>query len=151
LAASCRSLLVGQAVEVQVLEAAPDAVPDGLASYDGAIIGWGAYMHIPGRARRIAFLGQLRRHIRPGGPLLVSYFARRVDGRAFRSKAAIARVIRRLRFSSEPVEIGDSLDRTFDHWFTESDIRSELEQAGFETVSTAADPYGHAVATSRRG
>ena len=57
----------------------------------------------------------------------------------------IASVLRRVRRSNEPVEIGDTLDGTFDHYFTEEEIKAELEAAGFEMIHYAADPFGHAV------
>lgn len=146
---ACRRLFEREGIEVAVLSGEPDTVPSDVGTHDGAIVGWGGYMHIPGREARVRFLSQFRAQLTDGGPLLVSFFARREGARSFRAKAAIARFIRRARLSTEPVEVGDSLDRTFDHWFSAGEIRSELEDAGFDAVLVSDQPYGHAVGIAR--
>ena len=130
--------------------AAPDVVPDGLGTFDAAVIGWGGYMHIPGRATRVAFLQQLRRHLHPGAPVLLSFFERASSARRFRAVGAIATFVRRARMSSEPVELGDSLAGSFDHHFTRDELLAELEAGGFEPVEYASVPYAHAVARAAR-
>ncbi len=47
------------------------------------------------------------------------------------------------------MELGDSLRDTFDHHFTEDEVRGELAEAGFEMLHFAACPYGHAVGVVR--
>src|SRR5512143_569500 len=55
----------------------PDEVPaEPTGPYDGAIVGSGGYMHLVGRARRVALLQQLRARLRNGAPLLISFFVR---------------------------------------------------------------------------
>ena len=58
----------------------------------------------------------------------------------------IAYFIHRLRRSPYSLELGDDLDGTFDHHFTESEIAEELFAGGFEMVNFSHTPYGHAVA-----
>lgn len=70
----CRCLLNKVGVNAGIFLTEPDNVPNELGSYDGLIIGWGGYMHIIGADNRIRFLKQCRKHIRPEGPILVSFF-----------------------------------------------------------------------------
>jgi SAM-dependent methyltransferase len=145
----CRRLVADEGIAVATALCPPDRVPDGVGRHDGAIMGWGGYMHIPGRAARVGFLEQIRSHLLPGGPLLLSFFSNRQPSRSDRWVAGIAGVIRRVRRSRDPVEIGDRLAGTFDHRFCEEEIASELESAGFEMVHFAHQPYGHAVGRLR--
>ncbi len=75
--------------------------------------------------------------------------SRGTDSRRFRLIHVVARFIRRLRLNAEPVERGDALAGTFDHYFTESEIRDELEQSGFELIAYHSTPYGHALGCAR--
>jgi len=108
-------------VEGRVITSRSDEAPEGLGVYDGAIVGWGAYMHIPGRGKRVAFLKQCREHVRPGSPILLSFFTRPANNWEFRWVNAIAGSVRRLRRCAEKVELGDKLMGTFDHFFTRED------------------------------
>ncbi len=51
-----------------------DQCPDGERTYDGLIVGWGAYMLIQGRARRVEFLRNLHAKGWEKSPLLLSFF-----------------------------------------------------------------------------
>jgi hypothetical protein len=94
-------------------------------------MGWGGYIHIPGRERRIHFLRGFRKHVKPGGPLLVSFISRSESGRV-KISFAVARLVRALSLSLEPVELGDTLSGLwFQHEFSAAEIRDELGQAGF--------------------
>jgi SAM-dependent methyltransferase len=106
---SCIELLAEQRIQAEVIVSAPDEVPESLGIYDGLIVGWGAYLHIQGRHARVEFLKQFRRHVHLGGPILLSFWARESEARGFRWTYAVARCVRRLRRSREPVEPGDSL------------------------------------------
>jgi hypothetical protein len=64
----CRRLLADEGLAVSAAVSPPDHVPDGVGQSDGAIIGWGGYMHIPGRPARVNFMQQIRSHLPPGGP-----------------------------------------------------------------------------------
>lgn len=138
-------LLERQGIPARLAVARPDEVPDGFAGYDGVIVGWGGYMHIQGRERRIEFLHELHSRMKRGGPLLLSFFTRPVTGRRYVLVRAIANGIRAVRFATERLETGDRLDRTLDHHFTETEIRAEMEAAGFEMVFYSEEGYGHAV------
>jgi hypothetical protein len=145
LAERARELLSESGVEGRVITSRPDEVPDGLGMYDGAIVGWGAYAHIPGRSKRVAFLKQCREHLRPGSPILLSFFTRPANSREFRWVHAIAGSVRGLRRCAEKVELGDTLMGAFDHFFTREEIQGELEEGGFREEFYAETPCGHAV------
>ncbi len=145
LVAYARETLSRLGVPVRLELAPPGGVPEGLGRHVGAIVGWGGYMHIPGRGARIAFLRGLRRHVDAGAPLLVSFFTRAGPSRRLDWTLRIARTLRRLRRSPDVVEYGDTLDRTFDHLFTKDEIAQEMAAADFALVSYAETPYGHAV------
>jgi len=143
------SLLKELGLGATVVLADPDGVPSGLPVFDGVVVGWGAYMHIPGRGSRIEFLRRLREHVKDGGPILLSFFTRPERSRPLLWTWRIARAVRRLRGSRFAVELGDSLRDTFDHHLTEGEVRGELAEAGFEMLRFAASPYGHAVGVAR--
>jgi len=143
--AACKTMLEVQGMEANVVPAKPNEVPDSLGIYDGAIIGWAAYTHMVGRGRRVAFLKQMHEHIKPDGPLLLSFFTYQ-ESISNRLKFRIARAIRFIR-RAEPVEPGDRISTRFDHQFTEKEIREELAAAEFEVIFYSEKGYGHAVAT----
>ncbi|HEX6057402.1 MAG TPA: class I SAM-dependent methyltransferase [Gemmatimonadaceae bacterium] len=117
----------------------PDRAPASGGPYDGAIAGWSSYMLVPGRARRIAFLREMRPLLRVGAPLLLSFFTRRADSPRHRIVAAVGRGVRRLR-RDEPVEIGDDLFPGYSHAFTEEEILAEASAAGYRL--TRFEPQG---------
>jgi hypothetical protein len=140
-----RRLMDREQLGGRVFAASAGGVPTDIdRPYDGLIVGWGGYMHIPGRKNRIGFLTALRRHVPAGAPLLVS-FLRRQGGRRYDAAYAIARLVRRLRRSPDPVERGDSLGLTFDHHFAKAEIQAELAESGFDLVEFHEFPMGHAV------
>ena len=132
----------GQKIFAQLGEAysvtlcAPDRVPSGSVTYDGLLVGWGGYMHIPTSRRRIQFLRALRDRAQPHSPLLLSFFTRaaessRCDLIAYR----VARICRTLRLApkNDSVELGDDLDAgQYVHRFTRDELQAELGDAGFE-------------------
>jgi 2-polyprenyl-3-methyl-5-hydroxy-6-metoxy-1,4-benzoquinol methylase len=135
---------------VRFVQAAPDEVP-ALGTFDGAIVGWGGYIHIVGRNARIDFLRGIARQLAPGAPLLVSFLTRPERSRAFAISTAIAATIRRLR-RAEPIECGDDITHvgTFAHCFTRAEIAGELESAGlrvdwFDAKDIRAVKDGYAV------
>lgn len=130
--------------DVQLVLSEPDAVPDTIIGpFDAVIVGWGGYVHIRGRAARIAFLEQLRSQTADGAPLLVSFFVRSGHDRQFDLSRSVAIAVRRLRRVDEPVELGDTVAGTFDHYSTWDEIEDELGAAGFVIVekSDATFPY----------
>lgn len=148
LLSSCRELLQVEGLEARVVSARPGRVPRELDTYDAAICGWGAYMHVAGRRHRIRFLSEFRDHLRPEGFLLLSFFTRQ-DSRSQRLAIGIARGLRRFRRAEAP-EAGDRIAGSFDHHFTETEIRNELLEAGFAPVLYSERPYGHAVGRALR-
>jgi hypothetical protein len=108
----------------------PDTVPSGLPVYDGLIVGWSAYTHIPTRLRRIAFLQALRQRALPHSPLLISFFTRLPDSR----DDLVYRTARLCRFfgDRELLSLGDHLEwRRYVHRFARDELEAELRTAGF--------------------
>ena len=64
---ACRDLLRAEGLSARVVEAKPGQVPEELGIYDGAVCGWGAYMHVAGRESRVEFLRGFRAHLRSWG------------------------------------------------------------------------------------
>lgn len=142
---AARAAFARLALDVRILPAAPGAVPEGPGTFEGLIVGWSAYMHVPGRAARVAFLRALRARAAPGAPVLLSFVARRGPSRSLTWTFRIASLLRAARLSRDPVEYGDTLDPTLDHQFTRQEVEGELREAGFEPVEWSDEPYGHAV------
>jgi hypothetical protein len=114
----------------------PDSVPPGPPIYDGLVVGWDAYTHIPTKTRRIAFLQALSRRALGHSPLLISFFARRTRSRdeiLVHRTARLARFF--LRGREEPLELGDRISfARFVHWFTRDEVEAELKTAGFRVA-----------------
>lgn len=142
---SFENLLARGKTKIRIFQSAYDEVPDLLDLYDGAIIGWGGYMHIPNREQRILFLRQFRAHLNPGSPILVSFFTRSPYSRQHKLIANLATTIQKLLFKKKSIEEGDTLSGTFDHYFTESEIEAEFRAGGFKLKSFSSESYGHAV------
>jgi hypothetical protein len=121
----------------------PEAAP-GNRTYDGIMVGVGAYALIPGRDRRVAFLEGARAAARPSAPILVSFSVRTSQSRYFDVVAVVAKALRRL-LRRTAAEIGDDLVPNFVHYFTETEIASELSRAGFEMKLYSRRAHGHAV------
>jgi hypothetical protein len=142
--AYANALLEKEGLPPSVRHVARDATPKATAAYDGIIVGWSGYMLIQGRARRIAFLRQLRTLTRDGAPLLVSFFARTGIERRFKVITAIGNAFRHL-LGRERLQLGDDLDPNYVHYFTKAEIASEFEAAGFGLAYFGTRGYGHAV------
>jgi hypothetical protein len=110
----------------------PDSAPPGSPIYDGLIVGWSAYTHIPTRPRRIAFLQAIRQRAVPASPLLISFFTRLAhsyDAVVYRT-ASVCRLF--LRGDKELSKPGDHLEwRRYLHRFTRDEVEAELRSAGF--------------------
>lgn len=116
-----------------------EQAPDG--SYDAVIIGWSAYMLIPGRELRVALLRQLHAILPDRAPLLLSFFTRAGSERRFRRIARIGSAIR-LLMGRSAVEPGDDLVPNYVHWFTREEIEAELRDGGFEPADFAPQHAG---------
>lgn len=140
-------LLEREALPPRVLYAPPDTCGEHSAIYDGLIIGWGAYMLIQGRARRVALLQSMRAQVHPGAPVLVSFFFRSPAARRFRVTTAIGNTLRWL-LGREGLELGDALEPEYVHYFTKDQITAELQEGGFALECYSEDQYGHVVGTA---
>jgi hypothetical protein len=141
-----QTLLQQGAIDATVTSAEVNEVPAQLRYYGGIIVGWGAYTHIPGRARRIKFLRSLRRLVQAGEPILLSFWTR--DGIAAEEKSIyrIAKLLRSLRPGAEEVEFGDHItERGYHHWFEEAEIAGELKASSFRMCHYSLTQYPHAV------
>ena len=138
-----------EGLSIRMHHVAPSNVPHLDTTFDGVLIGWGAYMHVSGSKTRISFLKSIRQLVQEDTPLLLSFFTRNPDSKRFRYIQRIASAIRTLRRSTIPVELGDTLDGTLDHYFTQEELADELQAGGFKIVHYDEHPYGHAVALAR--
>ena len=125
-----------------------DGCPDGEINYDGAIVGWSAYMLIQGRETRVAFLKALRKRLLPNSPVLLSFFHRKRESRSYKLTFWIANLFRRLKLQ-ERIELGDDLVPNFVHNFSKEEVDSELREGGFSMIVYNDRPYGHAVGVVR--
>lgn len=111
----------------------PDSVPLGPRIYDGLVVGWTVYTHIPTKARRSAFLQALSQRALPNSPLLISFFARHSTSS---DEALVYRTARLCQFflrgRKEPLELGDRISfARFVHSFTCDEVEAELRTGGF--------------------
>jgi hypothetical protein len=119
----------------------PDRVPQGLRIYDGLVVGWTVYTHIPTKMRRVTFLQALSERALPGSPLLISYFARQSSAR---DDVLVHRTARFWRFClrgrKEPLEVGDRISFVrFVRSFTRDEVEAELRAAGFRSAHHGAE------------
>lgn len=145
LAAVARRLLQSDGFTAEVTVAARDTCPESEKQYDGLIVGWGAYMLIQAREKRIAFLKAMRATVPAKAPLLLSFFHRSPQARRFKIITFVGNILRRIRRKSL-LEVGDSLAPNYVHLFTRDELKVELQQAGFDLVFYDSAEYGHAVA-----
>lgn len=119
----------------------PDGVPQGPRIYDGLVVGWTVYTHVPTKARRVAFLQALSERALAGSPLLVSYFARQSrasDDVLVHRTARLWRFL--LRGRKEPLEVGDRISYArFVRSFTSDEVEAELRAAGFRSAHHGAE------------
>ncbi|MFL6374811.1 MAG: SAM-dependent methyltransferase [Pyrinomonadaceae bacterium] len=140
-----RNLFAQEKIEGEFHLTEPDAVWHFDEIYDGAIVGWSAYMLIQTREFRIDFLRGMRAQLSEGAPILVSFFAGRSDELYFKRIHSMANILRRL-LGRDKTELGDDLrPLSFAHWFLEIEIQMEFAEAGFKVAYYNGEVYGHAV------
>ena len=66
-------------------------------------------------------------------------------GRQFEISRRVATAVRRIRFVDEPVELGDTVAGTFDHYSTWDEVTNEMERAGFAVVETSNALFPHII------
>jgi hypothetical protein len=143
-------VLTAEGFEPTVAVVPRDSCPPGDPSYSGIIIGWGAYTNVRGSQKRNALLRAIRERLFEGSPILLSFFSRDPAALRFHLTAKVANLVRRLA-RQETVELGDFLAPNYVHYFTESQLRCELEAAGLTLVMYRAQPFAHAVAIAAAG
>lgn len=143
-------LLKKEGLEPDVKVVPRDKGPGLVGSYDGIIVGWGVYMLIRGRQQRIEFLKALRGGAKAGCPVLLSFFYRAVSEGRYARIARIANLIKALLGRKDLVEEGDDLHlryiaSSYVHYFTQDEVRGELESAGFRLDLYNTKHYAHAI------
>ncbi len=122
-----------------------NTIPGEIKKYDGIIIGWGAYSHITGSKRRIAFLSDLLPFMHEDSRLMISF----VWSSARNRKDKVIRIVSDLFgiFSNgNKFEDGDRLVPDFIHFFTKEEIINELAEAKYKMIDYSNDDYGIAIA-----
>lgn len=119
-----------------------------LATYDAIVFSWYCYSYLPGRERRIAVLDRARRHLAPGGHVILTFMLRD-PGMSDRTRSAVARLAGVTGGNWRP-EPGDVVSRVshgvhFEHRATPEEIRAEGEAAGLRCVACDVQPVGLAV------
>lgn len=141
-----QQLIAATANHSRMLQSPPDAIPPNLeGTFDAVLVGWTGYTHIRRRATRISFLRSLRALVDRDAPMLLSFFLRSPDDRTFPTARMLASGIQRIRGSREPIELGDTMAGTFDHYFAWDEIESELASGGFAVLESSNSPYPHLV------
>lgn len=148
LAAAAAALVTAHGWSDRVHPMPRDGWPPGHGTFDGVVLGWGSYMLVPSRPRRVAFLREVRSALEPDAPVLLSFFPRDREGRYADTVVRVANVIRSVR-RQEPVTLGDRLVPNLVHYFSRDEIDAELRDGGFELVAFERSPYGHAVGVAR--
>lgn len=138
----------GLAPDVQLVSR--DTCPKTGKVYDGVVIGWGAYTLIRGKKQRVAFLRDLRRQMKKGSPLFLSFMCRTSIALHYRAIAVIGNALKMLLWRKDYLEEGDNLSFNrevfnYIHCFTREEILAELREAGFELAFYSSEGYGHAV------
>jgi hypothetical protein len=135
LAASARAFLAHRGFSDAAHHVPRDSFPRDAGDFAAVIVGWGAYSLIHGRDRRVQLLSQIRGHIDPGAPVLVSYFRRQDDYREARLTRRLANGLRKV--TRRPgIELGDTLSPNLVHVFTDSEIIDEARAAGFDVKTS---------------
>jgi SAM-dependent methyltransferase len=146
--ARARLAAAGLTAEVQVADVATAALA---GAYDVVLFSWFCYSYLPGRARRLAVLRAVRRHLAPGGRVVVSYVL--APPGASTLPARLARLAAWLSRSDWRPEPGDVfLRRTdtgcihYEHRFRPDEIEAEMREAGLVVICHEQDGDGNLAA-----
>lgn len=141
---SANALLEREEMRPDVRPATWDHCPPLDRKYDGIVVGWGAYMHIRGRDRRIQFLKELREAANMGAPVLLSFYVTSEKSRYHRWVGRIGNVAAVL-LRRERVDRGDCLLPFYAHFFTRPQVEAEMIAGGFEPVAFELYEYAHSI------
>jgi len=141
---AANELLRAEGQDATVQLAPRDRSPNTGTTYDGIILGWGAYTLVQGRRSRIALLQQLRSQTRARCPILLSFYYRLGTPWVYAIAAFVANTLRRV-LGRESAEVGDWLVPNYVHYFAQHEIVAELAEGGFDTIHYSTTGYGHAV------
>ncbi len=129
--------------------APPNTIPTDIAGpFDAALFGWGGISHVRGRQTRIDLLTAIRSLMVDEAPLLISFLHRDPDARSFTTVRSVATRLRRIRRADTTIEVGDTVNGSFDHYFTMDEMAAELASCRFAEVARSTSPYAHIVATA---
>jgi len=142
------NLLHSQGSETIIIKAKRDEVPPSKKKYAGIIVGWSVYMLIPGRTIRVKFLKKLHKQLQSGSPLMMSFYLRKSFDFHLKVAYFTSKIVSALIPGSRKSEQGDFVDPNYTHFFTESEVKSELKEAGFEMIHFTEEGGGAAVARS---
>jgi hypothetical protein len=142
-------LLTATGTRGALLVAPPNTIPtDIVGPFDAALFGWGGISHVRGRSTRINLLTDIRALMVDGAPLLISFLHRDPDARSFATVCSVATSLQRIRRTDTTVEVGDTVNGSFDHYFTMDEMAAELASSGFTEVARSTSPYAHIVAVA---
>jgi hypothetical protein len=145
LVAVANRLLREEGAQANVRLIPRDSAPNTGDVYDGIIVGWGAYMLVQARQRRVALLQQLRAQSQAHAPILISFFVRPSESSRVYDLCAFTANVIRGALGREPVEPGDWLTPDYVHYLTQDEVASELSEGGFNLVHYDTSGYGNAV------
>jgi hypothetical protein len=115
--------------------APPSVAPRMEGPFDALIVGWNGYCYISPRARRLAFLKDLRSQLRPGSPVLVSTAIRLPQARVLAWTPRVANAVRICTFRAPVFEAGDSFPGRPKLHFTRRQLERELTEAGYSITN----------------
>jgi hypothetical protein len=141
-------LLTQEGFNSKVKLIARDACPKTQQKYDGVIIGWGSYMLIQGKDKRIDLLKKIQQTIASQSPILLSFYCYKQPSRYYHIIAQVGNLFRWL-LRRDLLDVGDDLVPNYVHYFTKEQIDRELKEANFKLVMYSTKEYGHAIGISQ--
>ena len=147
-----RTLLSNAGLSAQLSTGAIESAATG-PKYDAFIFSWFCYGYVPQRETRVSVLATLRKRLRPGGRVFVSYVP--TDEAPRTLPIRLARAVARLTRSDWHPELGDVIETfaadrravRYEHHFRRGELEAEAGAAGFQIVLHRRGDLGVAVLT----
>jgi hypothetical protein len=139
------SLLQKNNIDARIKFLKRNSVPEEIKKYDGIIIGWGAYSHIPGNKKRLLFLSGLYPFLNKDAPLMISFLwseQRTKKDKIIKSVANFFEIFSK----KDKTELGDKLLSDYIHYFTDEEIKNELIQSNYKILDYYTTEYGCVIA-----